>query len=325
MLNIKEMDNQNLNDINDIFLFGYYTFCKSDEENIFFEGKLNSVCVINKEEVFEEILSIGKTLWEVIEQKNSGKSALEIIESAFNYNEQKNKLFEICKQWFIKNGYPYNYKSIIEKNEISYFYFIKDTILLYLFFEIHKYIFKYSINKQNRKKVKPLKLLYLISLIKEMLICNANDNNSPFYDNIINSENYFYLLDEANEKNDLDNYLNVIRRAMITTIFNKIFYSDNKGDFLISKQIPIYNSFSGNYRIYECAYSIIGISYNELLFHLTAKEWSYKMVPCKYHKCINSFEKNKNQHYCINCIENGIPEKERNQVYNSTTRKNKKD
>ena len=74
----------------------------------------------------------------------------------------------------------------------------------------------------------------------------------------------------------------------------------------IIKKLPVYNTFTNQYRLYTIANSQMGIALDYLLFNLTASQKSDNRFMCEFPNCNNEFERIGKSKFCSNHSDNEI-------------------
>lgn len=287
-------------------------------------------CILKIDDVFDLIYNAGKNLLNfctkntVIQSKNNKTNINDIIGSIFCNENTKIEYTKMYTDWIKENGYPYS-KDFSREIEAGWFYFIEDSIMLYIIYEIHKWICKINNQISNSSKIiSPTnKLEYLISLIKDNLINILADNSVYVLGNSSNEEDSIFLQSQ-NINDNREEYFNVIQRALLVYTTSFLYDKKFKDFFSVTKRYIIFNEHNHHYRLYNSANCLIGIAYHKLLFDLTTNQYNYSRRICANPECTNEFERNGKKAYCDICDDKHIPIKIKNKKYNDGTRKNKR-
>lgn len=274
-----------------------------------FRYSVSQPAFYNNNSTFDSIYSLGKQFKETTEKL--GISTLTDINRGTIRSVIDSIMLDI-QDWIEINGYPYFSGNISEyhlnKNDLP-IDFIRDSINLYVLYDIHKWLIKINREKET---------------ISEF------PNQSPELNNLVRLINYINLLDYSQdldincyianipkEYNYVDTYKFVLSVtndfSYISSVKDLIKYSDsirdllfayiksitNSRDFIVTKQLPFKIKGSSQVRIRESANSIMGIAYQKLLFHLTSSNTEFKREICHARDCNNEFVKASNrQIYC---------------------------
>ena len=275
----------------------------------------------NKQDVFKSIYNTGKELF-----NSYIKSKYESL-FAYQYHGQtdveiQNFHKEVFNRYVIENGYPYLIETLphmIDKvYSPEYFEFANECLTIYLIEELRKWILKlknktnksYSIKKDGAIDTFPTyQVRRLYEILKSRLLSMTKSHDTILiYDDITKEEAINVLekglpIDDSNKKLTAldfeyrDKFIRILQRTLIYYILS-IINGPYKNQYTITKQLPIYNTETEQYRLYTTAHSLMGIAYDTLLFSLTALKESYKRSVCEFPNCNNEFEKIGNSPYC---------------------------
>lgn len=265
---------------------------------------LNNSRYYSSSSAFESILDLGKTLVSTLDIRNIDDINRITLSDKITVCEL------LVKEWIELNAYPY---SLFNKDDFI-FAFIKHCVILYIIYDIHKWLIKIENNFEviitapnNSVELNKLnKLLNFIQLndfiintnLRSYIMNLPEDYNLLEDHKAINSYEKKIEANYSNRETYIKNYCNVIRRNILGYITSII--QDNSANFFISKQLPFHEANNNQYRIIDTATSIIGIAYNQLLLYLTSSSIGYKRVICANPNCNNEFIKTNRQEYCSN-------------------------
>lgn len=341
MLDFKELKDINDNYDPESIVLDNYRYI---DNNIGDKTSANN-CLINSFDVLQKVSDLGKAIFEkYIEISNCTKN--DIYKNGTTLGkilvETHHGVYdELINDWLNENGLPYSSKIDINDQKIL---IPEDALLCYLFSQLHKRLILWKEEKDSyanpdRKQSPKYNIeLYLTVLnpiitkeIKRLLrgsqfnegviriLLSDENDEGEIYDKlkkITNKDgNYTELID--------DNIIFFIRAALISSVLEKIDYkkSEISYEYKVSKTIPIYNSYTKEFRFYEKASSLIGIAWNRLLQVLITTEYGYTRVPCRNEECNNYFVKDGKNQFCDTCRNNGTARKIIYREYNKKRKK----
>ena len=315
MLNYKLLNQVDKLNNEDITLINYCRFTNNFD-------KLESVkeCMVNSKEVFDSINNIGRRLLNNIfdvykEEISNGYSIYHLINSfVLDY---QNTILEEYKIWITDNGYPYSYVHYKDNGVFGYTYFVKDSIILSLIFEIFIWINKIIKLEDNTEVDDTLRFENLLNLIniKEVILSDSSTWISRYgYQFNIDKELLLFSNIKESINKDKSSLFSSARRILLTMVNNRF----NNKDFIISKQTPIYIKEQDCYHICCSSNSLMGIAYYYLLLTLSSLQYEFKEKICKSPHCINFFEAEGNQRYCNECRNKNISNILKNRKYNNS-------
>lgn len=275
----------------------------------------------NKHEVFKSIYNVGKEIF------NSFKKSKYDSLSLFEYYrvediEIQNFYKETFNNYVIENGYPYLIETLPHMRDKvhlpEYSDFLNDCLNIYIVEELRKWILKlkrksnksYNIKKNGTIDTYPTyQIRRLYNIFKDKLLARTQFTDAFLIYDRISKEEVIRVLktglptDDTNKQltppdfEYREKFIRILQRTLIYYIVSNI-NGPYKIQYVITKQLPIYNEGTEQYRLYNTAYSLIGIAYDNLLFSLTALKESYKRSMCEFPNCNNEFEKIGNSPYC---------------------------
>lgn len=341
MIKYREFNGLNDNYDSESVILKRYSFIKNGDKSSLYD------CLFNSFDVFQSICDLGKELFEeYLRLNNCTKNEIYknriTWDAIFNFFDTDiGAKTEFVNNWISENGLPYSIKVDIKDQKL---FIIEDSLTCYLYSQLHKRLILWKEEKDdytdpNRKPSPKYNIELYVSLlridigqqIKKLLrgskynkgvmdiLLDDNNNEDEIYKKldmlVYRNGNYSELID--------DNIIFFIRTALISNIIDRFNdkYSIDSGEYILSKQIPVYNSTTKEYRFYETAVSLMGIAWNRLLQILSTTEYGYTRVPCRNEECNNYFVKVGKNQFCETCIDNGTARKIIYREYNKKRKK----
>lgn len=281
--------------------------------------EIDNYIIKDKRIVFESVYKTGKKIF--LAFKDSEYNTISDYRQGMPTDSSINDLYtNLFNDYVFENGYPYLIGTLPSLNEKiicpEYFEFIDSCFNIYVIEELRKWVFKerkkiedWEMKKKNGINInidtREFKIKY--NIIKDELIyAMENQTSIIIYDDIDKKEVIDTLkkgIQISKEKltdkdiEDFTNFLKVLQRTLIYYILS-IINGTYKKQYTITKQLPIYNEETLQYRLYTIAYSLMGIAYDSLLFSLTALNKSYMRKICEFPQCNNEFEPYGRTKYC---------------------------
>lgn len=260
---------------------------------------------------FDSIYSLGKLFKE--ETDKLGILTINDIDRS-TIRSNINSIMIDVQDWIEINGYPYLCGDIneylLDKNDLL-INFIKDSINLYVLYDIHKWLIKINREKdtiaefpsQSPELNKLALLINYINLLEYSCNLDINSYIANIPKDYSSVDTYEFVLSVTNNcssissVNDLTKYTDSIRYLLFAYIKS----ITTSRDFIITRQQPFKLKGSSQIRIRESANSIIGIAYQKLLLNLTSSTTEFKREICHARDCNNEFVRTNNrQLYCLN-------------------------
>lgn len=276
-----------------------------------FRFSVSQPAFYNNNSAFDSIYSLGKLFKEATDKL--GISTITDIDRGTIRSIIDSIMLDI-QDWIEINGYPYFSGNAgehrLNKSDLP-IDFIRDSINLYVLYDIHKWLIKINREKDTisefpNQSPELNNLVLLINYIN--LLSYSRDLNINCYIANIPKEydyvdTYEFVLSVTNDFSyissikDLVKYTDSIRDLLFAYLKS----ITNSHDFVVTKQLPFKVKGSSQVRIRESANSIMGIAYQKLLFHLTSSTTEFKREICHAPGCNNEFVKASNrQLYCQN-------------------------
>lgn len=268
-----------------------------------------------KKEVFDSIYNTGKEAYKQLKDN----ILFEYFMGGFSNADIQKSFKELFNKYVQSNGFPYlvgstpyQSYSVVAPN---YYEFVNECITIYMTEELRKWIIKiqqYQSKDSNSSSMTTLptkKLRPLFDMFKSRLQPSLiNSTNSLINDGLNNNEVLNILdngLPEDNTNKELtpkeinyrNKFLKVLQRTLIYNIISTI-NGSYREQYIVTRQFPIYNEASEQYRLYTMANSLVGIAYDYLLFNLTTTKQSYEKRICEMPNCNNEFEKTSKSNFC---------------------------
>lgn len=271
--------------------------------------------VKNRKEVFDSIYNTGKAIYKSLKE--------DTFNILFNYfmdgypsGDTQNLFKETATKYIQENGFPYLTEDLPHLLEHvyspDYYAFIDECVTIYIIEELSKWVHKISqnknqghINKSNGGSfdtTPTYKIRSLFDIFKSRLISIMTITTNVLFNDDISQEEVLEVLnrglptDDTNKKlsqEDIDyrnKFLKILQRSLIYKVI-AVINGPYKLQYIVTKQLPIYNTTSHQYRLYTIAHSLMGIAYDHLLLNLTATKYNYERAICAIPSCNNEFEK----------------------------------
>lgn len=271
--------------------------------------------VKNRKEVFDSIYNTGKVIYKSLKE--------DTFNILFNYfmdgypsGDTQNLFKDTFNKYVQENGFPYLTEELSHLLDHvcspDYYEFINECVTIYVIEELSKWVHKIlqnknqgHINKSNgvsfdttpTRKIRALFDIFKSRLISIMTIAtNVLFNDDISQEEVLEVLNRGLPADNTNEElsqeeiNYRNKFLKILQRSLIYYVI-AITNGPYRLQYIVTKQLPVYNKTSQQYRLYTMAHSLMGIAYDHLLLNLTAIKYSYERAICAIPSCNNEFEK----------------------------------
>lgn len=271
--------------------------------------------VKNRKEVFDSIYNTGKTIYKSLKE-DTFNILFNCFMDGYPSGDTQNLFKETATKYIQENGYPYLVEQLPhlpDKLGIpNYYEFINDCVTIYIIEELSKWVHKILQNKNQGRINKSngvsfdttptYKIRSLFNIFKSRLISIMTITTNVLFNDDISQEevlkvlNHGLPIDNTNEKlsqEEIDyrnKFLKILQRSLIYYVI-AITNGPYRLQYIVTKQLPVYNKTSQQYRLYTMAHSLMGIAYDHLLLNLTATKYNYERAICAIPSCNNEFEK----------------------------------
>lgn len=251
----------------------------------------------NSEETFNSIYSTGKELFKLLKSNFGNQNVNNLIDKGFADPIIHSKLKDIFNKYVQENGFPYFIEDKVQVPQ--YNEFLYECIMIYLVDEMRRWNFKIKRDYKDGLSFIPTdKFESLYNILKQELVAiTYNIKDTLIEDNfnkleIVKILDYGLPINKNNEGVDEytpDKFFIILQRSIILYIVNR-FNGRYSEQYTLTKQLPVFNEASQQYRIYQTSKSLMGIAYNYLLLNLSATEYSLRRKICDFPECNNEFE-----------------------------------